>query len=1200
MHKHLKTNTCLTKRMKRTSLNLMIGMLLSGITYANAVYSQGILSKKISLQADDMSLKLVLNQIRSKAAVKFVYSSSQIALDRKVTAKADEEELGKVLNRVLGKDIDYVVSNEGFIILKENHDGASVKHFAANDMAALRPAADTIIKGKILGETGEPFPGATIVEKGSSNGVASGVDGSFTLKVKQGATLVISAIGYSVTEISASASETIKLQSAVKQLHDIVVTAAGIARQKTSLGYSVSTVTSEKLAQKSEPDPIRALTGKVAGVNIQSSGGVAGGGTNITIRGNSSLNGNNQPLFVVDGVPFDNSSFANVGGASVGGVGVTNRAFDLDPNNIQSMTVLKGAAAAALYGSRAANGAIIITTKAGKKKSRKGLEITYNTSYSVEQVAGLPEYQTKYGQGTNNDYRHGVYASWGQPFPGVKSMLPTRTTIPHQLTRQFSSAVFPEIYEADGVTPKQVPYKSYADQNVKNFFRDGSVYENAITISSGSEKGNFNAGFSHTMNNGIVPNNEINRTSMNVGGNIRLDNKFYASGSINYVITRQKTPPVGGLTGSIMSTLMYVPTSYDLTNYPYENPIDGSNVYDYTGVDNPYWSVKHSLSTSAVDRYYGNLVLGFDPLPWLNVQNTIGFNAYTDRRISTRGKGSSSYPNGSITSDNIYRQELDNTLLLTVTRPLSSDLSLRAIVGNNVNQRLTDRKAFYGDNIIVADLIDMNNTSSITPIQLNNNRNILKQRYYAFFTDITLDYKNFASLNLVGRNDVSSTLPANNRSYFYGGVNGSLVFTEAFHMDKEILNFGKVRAGYTRVGNEASPYQTQSFYQINPILGASTTPANVGLPFTPAGGAVYNVVTQANLLTNANLKPEFITELELGTELQFFNNRIGIDFTYYNKRSTSQIFEVTAAPSSGYTTQILNLGEATNKGIEVGLNLSPIQTSEGFNWDIGANFTRNRNIIKDLGGYERFSYGGTNGTSSVHIVGQPYGLIQGTGYARDSDGDILIDPNTGKPLQSGALLPIGNPNPDFILGITNTFRYKNLSLNVLFDWKQGGQIYSNTIGQMMSRGVTRDTEDREFQIVSPGVLGDINTLTALHDATGKKIPNNVAMSYEDHFFSGGMGPGGVNEGSIFDATVFRLREVSLAYDLPKSLLGRTPFGSASISLTGRNLWYNAPNFPKYSNFDPEVSSLGVGNSQGYDNLAVPTTRRFGVNLRCSF
>ncbi|RFS19301.1 SusC/RagA family TonB-linked outer membrane protein [Chitinophaga silvatica] len=1193
MHLKVKTNDFLSKYRKVTTFCLVTSI-LCGTTYPVSANAQGILDRKISLQADDMSLKGVLSQIHNKTAIKFVYSSNHIALDRKVSASAKEEELGKVLDKLLaGLDIAFVV-NDDYIVLKENYN--TIKSTPAATVA------DVVVKGKILNEANEPFPGVTIVEKGTTNGTATGADGGFSLKVKEGAVLVITAIGYEVTEVKAADAGIIKLKAAVKQLQDIVVTAAGIARQKTSLGYSVSTVNADKLAQKSEPDPVRALTGKVAGVNISSAGGVAGGGTNITIRGNSSLNGNNQPLFVVDGVPFDNSSFANVGSTTVGGVGVTNRAFDLDPNNIQSMTVLKGAAAAALYGSRAANGAIIITTKTGKKKSRKGTEITYNTGYAVETVSGLPEYQTKYGQGTNNDYRQGVYASWGQPFEGVESMLPTRKTIPHQLTRQFSSAVFPQFYEADGVTPIQVPYKSYAKENVKNFFRQGSVYENAISISSGSEKGNFNAGLSNTKNRGVVPGNDIDRTSINVGGNIKLDNKFYASGSINYVIIRQKTPPIGGLTSSIMSTLMYVPTSYDLTNYPYENPIDGSNVYDYTGVDNPYWSVKHSPATSAVDRYYGNLVLGFDPLPWLNIQNTVGFNAYTDRRVSVRGKGSSSYPNGSITTDNIYRQELDNTLLATVTKSITPDWNLKVILGNNVNQRLTDRKAFYGDNIIVADLIDINNTSSITPIQLINNRNQLKQRYYAFFTDITLDYKNYASINLVGRNDVSSTLPANNRSYFYGGINGSLIFSEALNLSKEVLNFGKIRAGYTKVGNEASPYQTQNFYQINPILGSNSSPGNVGLPFTPAGGTTYNIVTQANLLTNANLKPEFITELEVGTELQFFQNRIGLDFTWYNKKSTSQIFEVTAAPSSGYLTQILNLGEATNKGIEIGLTGAPLRSNTGLSWDINANFTRNRNIIQNLGGYERFSYGGTNGTSSVHIVGQPYGLIQGTAYARDNEGNVLIDPNTGKPLIAGSLKPIGNPNPDFIFGITNSFHFKNISLNILFDWKQGGQLFSRTVAEMLSRGVTRDMENREFAIVSPGVLGDINTQTPLLDDKGNKIPNNVALSWEDHFFSSSMGPGngGINEGSVFDATVFRLREISLGYEIPKSILGKTPFGAATLSFSGRNLWYKAPNFPKYTHFDPEVSSLGVGNSQGYDNLAVPTTKRFGLNLKCSF
>lgn len=1201
MQKCKETKKVLLRRLiGRSLLQITSLMMLSGVLLANTAAAESILNRRLSVKLKDVTLEAALNNIQHKVNVKFVYSSTIIPLSSKVSINADAEKLSIVLNRLLAElHINYSV-NASYIVLKKNELAYADSLNLENILSA---AQQHVVSGKVTEKiNGAVFPGVSVMVKGTKTGTVTDKDGNYKIMVPGNeSTLVFTYVSFQTQEIVVGSNQVLNVQlsESANALNEVVVTAAGIKREKSSLGYSVTTVSAEKLAQKSEPDPLRALTGKVAGVNIQSSGGVAGGGTNITIRGNSSLNGNNQPLFVVDGVPFDNSSFSNVGTNSSGGSSVTNRAFDLDPNNIQSMTVLKGAAAAALYGSRAANGAVIITTKAGKKMSRKGTEITYSTGYAVENVSGLPEYQTKYGQGTNNDYRHGTYASWGQPFEGVESIIPSRATIPHQLTRQFSSAVFPQFYMADGVTPIQVPYRSYAEENAKNFFRTGNVYENALSVSSGSEKGNLNAGFSRTNNTGVVPGNEINRTSFNVSGNMKLDNKVYMSASMNYVVTDQKTPPIGGATGSIMSTLMYTPTSYDLSGYPYENPVDGSNVYDYTGLDNPYWSTVHSVSTSNVDRYYGNFVIGFDPLPWLNIQNTAGFNAYTDRRINVRGKGSSSYANGSIGTDDIYRQELDNTFLATINKKLTTDLSLRWILGNNMNQRMTNRKAFYGDGIIVADLNTITNTSSVTPVQLPNNRGLLKQRYYAFFTDITLDYKDYASLNLVGRNDISSTLPANNRSYFYGGANGSLIFTKALKLPDNILNFGKIRGGYTRVGNEATPYQTQEFYLINSPLGATTGVGSIGSPFI-SGSTAYNSVTLANLLTSANLKPEFITELEVGAELQFLNSGIGLDLTYYSKKSTSQIFEVTAAPSSGYTTQILNLGEATNKGMEIALSLAPFRSQNGFSWDISAVFTRNRNVINNLGGYEKFVFGGANGTSSVHMVGSPYGLIYGTAYARDAAGDILIDPNTGKPLVSGSLQAIGNPNPDYLLGITNTFTYKNFSMSVLFDLKKGGDIYSNTVGQMLSRGVTRDTEDREYQIVSPGVLGNISTLQPLLDANGNTIPNNVAMTYEDYFFNNGLGPGGVAEGSVFDATVFRLREVSLAFQFPKSLLKKTPFGSGSISVSARNLWYYAPNFPKYTNFDPEVSSLGVGNSQGYDNLAVPTTKRFGVNLRFSF
>ncbi|MBC7920845.1 MAG: SusC/RagA family TonB-linked outer membrane protein [Ferruginibacter sp.] len=1070
--------------------------------------------------------------------------------------------------------------------------------------AQERPLGDTPLTGVVTAaEEGTPIPGVNVLIKGSTQGTTTDMDGKYAIRVPAGGgTLVFSYLGYATQEVAIGSRATVDVQlgTDVRQLTELVVTAAGIERDKNALGYAVTTLNADKLAQKSEPDPLRALTGKVAGVNVQGSGGAAGGATNITIRGNSSLGNNNQPLFVVDGVPFDNSSFGSTDG-SVGGATVTNRAFDLDPNNIQSMTVLKGAAAAALYGSRAANGAIIITTKSGRKMSKKGLEIVYNTSYSVETVAGLPDYQTRYGQGTNFDYRGGVFGSWGSPYAGVPSQIPTRETIPHPLAvSQFPASVFPQFYEADGLTPVQVPYRSYSETNAKDFFRTGSVYENALSVSTGSEKANFTGGFSRTSNQGVVPENQITRTAINIGGNAQLENKFYASGSLNYVNTNQTSPQLtaanSGTVNSILDILLFVPTSFDLTGYPNTNPLNGSNVYDRIGLDNPYWSVVNSPAISKVDRYYGNLVIGFDPLPWLNVQNTVGFNAYTDRRRVVNGKGGSYFPNGNITDDNIYRQELDNTLLLTASRAINDQLGLKVILGNNVNQRLTERQVVFGDGIIFPGIHSLNNTSVTIPRVLPYNRNDLKQRYYAFFTDISLDYKNYAFLNLVARNDVSSTLPANNRSYLYGGVSASLIFTEAFRLPKKVLSFGKLRAGYTRVGNEATPYQTQTVYIANPVLGAGAS--GTGTIASPFLG--QSTLTQSDFLALPTLKPEFVTEFELGTELQFFNNRIGLDLTYYNKISTSQVFVVNAVPSSGYTQKVINLGRSSNEGVEIGLNLIPVRAAGGFTWDISTAFTYNRNIVRDIGSLKELPYGGFADLGSVHVAGLPFGMIRGSTYAKDSEGNFLVNPATGKPILSGRTEPIGNPNPDFILGITNTLRYKNFTLSALFDWKQGGDMYSFTAFELLSRGATRDLEDREAIWVGPGVLGDVNTLQPILDGDGNTIPNNIGIGVADYFFTGGFGPGGAAEVNIFDATVFRLREVSLGYQLPEGWLKKTPFGSASVSVSGRNLWYLAPNFPKYLNFDPETSSLGAGNSQGFDFLGIPTTRRVGVNLRVTF
>ncbi|MGA0556591.1 SusC/RagA family TonB-linked outer membrane protein [Larkinella sp. VNQ87] len=1068
-----------------------------------------------------------------------------------------------------------------------------IKHVHFNLLLLLLPflslAQQKLVRGKVItAEERTALPGVTVSVKGNNQvGAVTGAEGEYQINVPAGATtLVFSSIGFQTQEITIGAQSTIDISLATdtKQLSEVVVTAVGIAREKKALGYSVSTINSSKLAQISEPDPLRSLSGKVAGVNIQGSGGAAGGATNITIRGNSSLSNNNQPLFVVDGVPFDNSSFLTDGG-NQGGASFTNRAFDLDPNNIESMTVLKGAAAAALYGSRAANGAIIITTKNNKKKSKKGLEIAYNTSYSYEKLAKAPEYQTTYGQGTEWDTRYGVFGTWGAPYSKIDS-------IQHPLGVRLPT-IFPDLAN------KKVKYEPFGQQNYENFYEPGYVYENALSVSGGSEKASITAGFSRTANKGIVPENKINRTSFNIGGNAQLDNGFYLNGSLSYVNIDQRSPQLTSSIGngpSAIEILPWTPNSYDLTNYPYTNPQTGGSIYDRVGIDNPYWSVFNSPFTSKVDRYFGKFTIGVDALPWLNIQYTAGFNAYTDRRRSVNGKNGEIYPNGNITDDNIYRQELDGNLLITATRDFGPDFSLRAIVGNNLNQRMTDRQVVFGDGIIVPGINDLDNTR----IQQTFGGNLIKQRFVAFFGDFQLSYRNYAFLNVVARNDISSTLPKGNRSYFYPGVNGSLVFTELFKTNPAILSFGKIRLGYAVVGNEASPYQTQTIFNINPQF-TSPAPVNTTTPFNG-----INLMTYSDRLGSATLKPEFIREFEAGTELRFFKDRIGIDLTYYRKISTSQIFTVDVAPSSGYLTRVVNLGKVKNEGIELGLDITPVQLSNGFKWNIYTAFTRNRNLVLDLGGATELFYSQANATNtigSMHIVGQPYGLIRGSYYLRDDEGNLLINPATGKAILADRQGPVGNPNPKFTMGITNTLTFKGFTLGALFDWKQGGDLLSVSVAEMLSRGNTRDTEDRNKVLVPKGVLGDPNTRQPILTADGQKQPNNIPISVNEFFFGTGAfsgSQGTADEFRVYDATVFRLREVSLAYQIPTNWIAKTPFGSATISLSGRNLWYKAPNFPKYMNFDPEVNSLGAGNAQGFELVAVPTTKRYGVNLRFTF
>ncbi len=1090
-------------------------------------------------------------------------------------------------------------------------------------------AQERVISGKVTSDDGSALPGVNVVLKGTIMGTTSDIDGNYRLSVPDDAnsTLVFSFVGMENQEIRIGAMSVIdvKMEVDVATLSEIVVTAVGIERAKKALGYSVSNLDGEQLAQKSEPDIVRSLQGKVAGINIVGAGGAVGEGTNITIRGNSSLLGNNQPLFVVDGVPFDNTTFST--GSFTSRTTASNRSFDLDPNNIESMTVLKGAAAAALYGSRASNGVIVITTKSGNAKaSRQGLEVTVNTSYNIEEVSNLPDYQKRYTQGNNFKYVDGNYGTWGASFDMTQPewSIPVNSDLILSQDPGSGSAWFRHPYDRYN-NPNGAPYfPEFANDSIllrpyntpQDFFETGSVFDFGVSVTGGNEDATLTAGMSRTISEGIVPFNEGTRTSVNVGGNANLANGLFIGGSATYVRNELTSPPSSGLfTGgtSITERLLYTPPNVNVKGYPSEDA-NGNPAFYRPDNDNPYFLAKYAPHTSNVDRLYGYVTLGYDILDWLNITYRGGFNVYNQRNLNVLPRGTNASPTGQILEDNIYNSELDGNLILTGTRDLTSDIGLRALIGYNVNQRERRRQAFQGTTIIIDGIHDLDNTQNVIPWA----GGITERAYQAFYTDLTFNYRTWLFLNLTGRNDITSTLPKSDRSYFYGGGSLSWIFSEALNLDAntDIFSFGKLRVGFARVGNDTDPYLTQPLNYVT-NSGVIHNIASLGFPFTNVVNTVNGQIV-SDQLGNSQLKPEFTNEYEIGGEFRLWKNRIGLDVAYYSRSSQDQIVPINVSPASGFDTKVVNIGEVTNEGWEAALDFTPVSLSNGFEWNLFTTFTKNENIVKELaeGLDEVFINGYGNSVQVAHIIGLPYGQVKGTKAARSDDGDLLVDPETGKLIIPNDLEVIADPNPDFLLNVTSRLSFKGITLSALIEYRHGGEIWSGTYNQMYGRGVTPGTvpdhpNGRRITVYIPGVVGDPTTQEAVLDESGNTIPNGTMLTVNDWYFINTFGSAGAHEFSVFDATTIRLREVTLGYTLPQSILSNTPFGSVNVSLSGRNLWYNAVNFPEDLNFDPDTNSLGAGNvdglnpnqsgnSQGVDFGVIPTTRRFGINLSATF
>ena len=872
-------------------------------------------------------------------------------------------------------------------------------------------AQDRRITGKVTSaEDGNTLPGVNVIIKGTTVGTVTDIDGNYTLDVPQEKNvLVYSFIGFASQEATIGNRTTVDVQLAsdVTELSELVVTAVGIERESRALGYAVENVKGDEVQQVSEPDALRALQGKVPGVNITGSSSLPGSATRITIRGNSSFLGNNEPLFVVDGIPFDNSTYL-AGGANsqlVGGGAVASRIADLDPNNIESMTVLKGGAAAALYGSRAANGVVLITTKSGSgRSSKKGLEVTYSTSYSIERINNLPEYQNKYGTGTGFQFQE-ANGSWGAPFSSAVSY-PTIDSI-LIWTAWNDPAAFPEL------AGKMVPYRAYPD-NVKDIFDTGSLFENSVTINGGNAKSNFTAVVSRTLQDGFIPYSEFKRTNLSLGGNTSLENGLYFGGNFSYINSFQHGP-IGGATnvgsGTAFARTLYLGRNWNLQGFPFENPITRGSVFfvNQTQADNPLWSFKYNGFDSNVDRFITSLNAGYDFTEWLNLSYKIGINNYTQRDQEYQRPGGELIGGiGQIIDNDITFTELESNLLLTATKDLSEDFNVRAILGHNINQRTVDNQSFVGTGIVDFNIIDIDNTNSVVP----NGGGYEKRRLYGVFADVTLGYRDYLYLNLTGRNDWSSTLPKDNRSFFYPAVSTSFVFTDAFDIKSNWLTLGKIRASWSKVGNDAPPYSLVPNYFVNLSANTSNLTATISdndFPFLGVPAA-----TLSNSETDPNLTPEFTTEIELGLQLQLLQGRVGLDATVYDRRTTDQIASLSLPVASGFDAYFTNFGELSNRGIEIGLDLTPVQTNNGLRWNLYGSFTHNKNVVEELApGVEEITilplFGG--GPTPVLRPGEEYGLIRGTVDARDDEGNLLIDPSNGQLIRSNESAIIGNPDP---------------------------------------------------------------------------------------------------------------------------------------------------------------------------------------------
>lgn len=1020
---------------------------------------------------------------------------------------------------------------------------------------------DLAIKGKVLSKgDGSGLPGASILIKGTSRGSTTDAEGVFTMSAPANTTIVVSFIGFKTIELETGTKTSfeILLEEDATQFNEIVVTALGIAREKKALGYSVQEVSGKALTQARETNLINSLSGRLAGVQVTGSNGAPGASSRMIIRGASSIGSNNQPLFVVDGVPIDNSNFGSGTGVDYG-----NAAASINPDDIESVNVLKGPSASALYGSRGANGVVVITTKSGK--GTKGIGVSVNSNTSFDSPLRLPKWQNEYGQGAKGLFSYvngagggvndGVDESWGPKLDG-------------RLLPQFNSPI-----AADG-TRTPTPWIAHPD-NVDKFFETGKTFTNSVAVTGGSDKGDFRLSFTDLKQSGILPNTDYRRRTVALNAGWNLTKKLTVRATGNYVNDGSDNRSNWGL------YFIWFGRQVDMDELKnYQAP---GSIYQYNW-NNNYWTNPYyvqNLSTRANDRdrLYGNISATYKFTDWLTLTGRTGTDFYTDRR-KTRGAARIDNLNGaklydSYNEEQIFVRESNSDFLLNATKKFA-EFDITANIGGNHRTNYAQRNYMGATELAIPRVWNMGNSRQ-RPVTENS---YIQKTVNSLYASANLGYKHFLFLDLTARNDWSSTLPSNNRSYFYPSAAVSAIITDMFNINSKVLSFAKIRAGIAQVGNDTDPYRLASTYKYENPWGS-----------TPS-------LSENNALLNASLKPEITSSYEIGADIRLWQNRVGLDVTYYNKESSNQILDVNISNTTGYLSKLLNAGKIENKGIEIQLTTTPIKVG-GFQWDIAVNWAKNKNkVISLANGLTTYqlntSYNTLTQTTSTSSfrglsvearVGEPYGTFFGKGFMRDPQGNIVYD-SQGYPTIDPVSRVLGSFTPNWIGGISNTFTYKRFSLSTLIDIKNGGDIFSQSINIGRYTGVLAETTlGRETGVVGQGV---VNVGTA---ANPEYVPNTKSISSEEYHHKYYLLTN--NENTIFDASYVKLREVKFTYMIPGQVMKKLPFRDIAISVVGRNLALLHSNLP---HIDPETSYYNDGNLQGIENGQLPTTRSVGFNI----